>query len=841
MSTIAELPFAGRERELESLENAFSRLQAQQPVFSLVDGVSGIGKTSLIEEFLSQKTKNHPELVSVKYTCDANTGQAQAYKPFLNILQQLAEDDTDLVVKENSDFWKFSAKVFYEFAPDLVTSFIPGSSVLLKITKLWAEQSGWLDKKFKKDTDDTTISTETIFKQYTDVISNLSEKWELMLVLEDIQWMDDSSLQFLEHLLNVTDSGSLCVLLSINREEIDKENLAAPIHSLLEALQSRYSDFQIRLNLAEEEQQVFVSKLVNSLPNEFDQDFHDELFKATGGHTLSVVQLIYDLQYKHQMVFAENKWSLQQELDWSLLPSKLEEMVFLELDSMPNRGRRLLEIAAVEGVQFTAQVLAEVSGVTDADTVRLLERKLGVGTCGVDAVSVLGIDEKLRFRYSFRSRLIQRHVYDSLSQNERILHHRGVATALERLLSNDDRGKNVLLAFHFEHGYQIRSAIDNYQLASEQALLLSAHAEAIRHLDRCLQLLPRLPADESREHLEFQILIGKGASLIALKGYAATELGDVYNRAFNLLQSDVDFTGKFPAIWGLWAYYMVRSNFQKAIMLAKEMQSSVQDSSQRIYLIESHHALGVTHFNQGEFLKARDQFDSGLSLFDPEDHGENAYTFGQDVQVALLCWKSWAEMFLGNTGKAIQLGKEGLKVAREKDHKFSLGFALIFNSMLYFFMREAKSLSPLVDEVLELSEDYEFTMWEQWGHLLGLWRKTVQGDSYEDIGAHLNALDELGITIWQPFFMGVWCELALDKGMLEQARHWHQELLTAWVPDGTRYYDAYLLQVQSNLYEKTGDRNSSVERSKQAQEIASRQGNLLYGDSDKLKSGTNNS
>src|SRR5262249_10955974 len=138
--------------------------------------------------------------------------------------------------------------------------------------------------------------------------------------------------------------------------------------------------------------------------------------------------------------------------------------------------------------------------------------------------------------YTFKHALIQDAAYQSLLRSTRQQYHQRIAKVLAECFPGIVEIQPELLAQHYTEAGLNAQAISHWQQAGQQASERSAHVEAISHLTRGLELMQMLPDTPERSQQELALHIALGASLIATKGYAASEVEQTYARALQLCQ-----------------------------------------------------------------------------------------------------------------------------------------------------------------------------------------------------------------------------------------------------------------------------------------------------------------
>lgn len=426
---------------------------------------------------------------------------------------------------------------------------------------------------------------------------------------------------------------------------------------------TRYQgDCQINLNRAyENEGRDFVDAWLETQPNRLGEAFRQRLCRRTAGHPLFTVELLRDMQERGDLVQDEqDRWIEAPHLDWSSLPAKVKGVIEKRIGRLDAELRQALTIASVEGEEFTAEVVARVQGVAARGLVRRLSEEVDKQHRLVDGQGSQRLRQQRLSSYRFRHNLFQKYLYDSLDEMERAYLHEDIGNALEALYEEETDEIAVQLARHFEEAGMTQKAAGYLHQAGNKAARVSAYEEAIAHFEKGLVLLEQLPEIPERYQQELNLQIGLGNPLLATKGYGASEVKQVYDRASELSQQ----LGKtneifFSMLYGFWVSHIGRGEFQKAHEIAEQHLSLAQQYQASVFLLVTHRMLGTSLFFLGEFVPAREHLENSVSLYDPLHHSPT-YLLGQDHGVSSLSYLAQTLWHLGYPDQALAKSQEAL-------------------------------------------------------------------------------------------------------------------------------------------------------------------------------------
>jgi predicted ATPase len=395
------------------------------------------------------------------------------------------------------------------------------------------------------------------------------------------------------------------------------------------------------------------------------------------------------------------------------IPATLQDSLMARLDRLVT-AKAIAQYAAVIGRQFAYDLLAMVSQLDEAT----LQRELG-RLVDVEIVYQRGVPPQAT--YTFKHALIQDAAYESLLKSTRQHYHQRIAQVLEAQFPETAEAQPELLAHHCTGAGLIEQAVDYWQRAGEKAVQQSAYLEAIAHLTTGLERLHMLPdaSAHALQELTFQRTLG--VSLLATKGWAAPEVGQVYSRARALCEHVQETQHIFPVLFGLWGFYHGRRELQTARDLAEHLLTLAQRQHDPALCLEGHWALGNTLYWLGELIAAQPHLEQGIALYDRHQHAHHAFLYGQDPGMGCLIYAALTLWYLGFPDQALQRSHEALTLMRELSHPFSRAFALNWAAHLCMLRREWHAMQEYAEVANILSTEQGFAQFLA----MGTWRKGI--------------------------------------------------------------------------------------------------------------------
>jgi predicted ATPase len=192
-----------------------------------------------------------------------------------------------------------------------------------------------------------------------------------------------------------------------------------------------------------------------------------------------------------------------------------------------------------------------------------------------------------------------------------------------------------------------------------------------------IELLTTLP--ETPEHTTQQALtlhIALGAALQITKGHAAPEVEHAYTRARELCQRVGETPELAPVLFGLWRFYMMRSQLHTARELGETLLGLAQRAHDPTLAVVAHYALGVTRLCLGALPAARRHLEAGSARYTPDQRRAPVFRMGQDPGVGCRAPAALTLWLLGYPAQALASLHEALALAHELSHPYSLAWAL---------------------------------------------------------------------------------------------------------------------------------------------------------------------
>lgn len=726
--------FVARKAELARLKTGLYRAQQGAGQVLLVTGGAGSGKTSLIETFLRRHVSDAADTLAAWGACNAQVGEGDPYLPFREILRLLTGDFDTVTLSDSLTpalAQRLEARVprvvatLQELGPDLIGTLLPAD---VRQTSPGPPRP------------QTPPLPTAICDQVVRVLRAVARRRPLILVLDDLHWADNSTLNLLAHLSRRLHDSRILLIASYRPAEAS----SALTETLCE-LKRRWGN--LTLDLERAAGPAFVDAFLDSMPNALDPAFRERLYQQTGGHALFTVALVQQLQMDGGLTRnAAGAWEAQEDLAWDCLPPRVEAVIETQVLRLSEDLQVLLQVACVEGETFTAEVVARMLE-RPTDTV---QQALSGSLCKTHRlVAAQGVERAASrrvARYRFRHVLFQQYLYAQLDPVQRAQYHEAVGTALETLYAGQpDRA--VRLAYHFEAAGLPEKAVTYLTEAGEYAYRLSAPGEAVTLYRRGLALLDRLPA--ARARLELPIQMQLEGPLLVTQGWGAPERAEALERAYLLAQQVDDVPRLLTTLYALSDLRTAQSRNRQALASAEQLLSLAQQAGDRGYETLGYRMTGVSHFFLGHYQAARTYLENGLACYAAMLQQEPAPTTDADMRRAIFLW-AWLPhvlLGLGYPEQAQASAREALHCVQPDGPAHAQAIMLTIAAASFCALaRQPDAALRYAEELLALATEHEMVGFRGWATFFRGWARTALGEKRSGLAEMTTGLDDLRAT-----------------------------------------------------------------------------------------------
>ena len=776
-------PLVGRDAEIAGLLERWrlARRGAGQAV--LVVGEAGVGKSRLVHALHQQLAADGPSWIE----CDGSAlHRDSAFHPIVAFLGQLIDLQRD---QPQEQVARLEAALTGADFP--LRESMPLLANLLSVT-------------LPPDYPAAAIGPEELRRRTLDLLARwlqqVSARQPVVLVVEDLHWIDASTLQLLGVLIERARTAPFFLVMTA------RPDFVPPWHDL----------DRLPLRALEPVQTAAMIALL-ARGRTLAPEVAAEIARRTDGIPLFVEELTKSvLEDKPAAATAQTPVAI---------PFTIQDSLTARLDRL-GAAKQVAQIASVPGRTFSHELLAAVSPVRPPLLERALAQLVGAGLVfpGRQA-AIEGGASSSPATWSFKHALMRDAAYHSMLRSSRRQHHARVAEVLEQRFA--DQVEPEVVALHCEEGGLAERAVDYYGRAAEAATRSSAHTEAIRHLRRGIDLLDRIPAGSERDRREFELQAALGPALITLHGYGEPEAARAFERA-RLLCGEMDEVPRLARVlYGLSTYYQARADLRASIELGEQclaLAERIDDSSLRIL---GHLRLGLSFYYGGEHARGLEHHERALALYEPDRHRRLAFVYGQEPGALAAVYASIALWALGHSGRARERCALALRIAEASDHPHTRAFITCFASYLHQMLREPDRVEEYAAESIAIGRERGFALWVGCGGVLWGWARAVRGKdaaaAIVEIRHGLELLAKIGTINGSAYFLYLLAEAQLAVGERTDALSSLDAALASAQTYNLPYWEPELLRMRAVFHQEENPAAALVDL-EHALEVARLQG-----------------
>lgn len=574
-------PMVGRDAELASLIHLCDTVRSGLGRAVLISGDPGLGKSRLIAEWQTAIARL-PALPPPQWAegrC-LSYGQGMAHHLVLDLLRSLIGVSGLASETETRSALRMLVSDLFSESPlgmaDEVYSYL-GHLLLLDLEQETLKRVQLLDP-------------QALQAQYVAAIKKLLQalaaRRPIILILEDLHWVDPSSAELISSLLPVVLSAPVLVCL-VTRPERDTPG-SRLVNTAREVLGSSLTELPLKSLSADESRQLIANLLaIEALP----ESLRTLILQKSEGNPFFVEEVVRTLIERGAIVQRGSGWAAGPNLDNLDIPDNLQGLLMARIDRLTEQGKNTLKVASVVGRHFPVRVLNEVMGITGQPGQSVIESTISTLSSLESAGLIQVAQVQPDLEYFFRHSLVQEAAYASILVADRRRLHQAVGETVEQMFPDQLCSCELapLLAQHFSEAGDDQRALKYFSIAGEAALDCFANQEAENHFRRGVSL-----SDSSESCV--RLLGGLGEALSRQSRY--TEAITTWREAIDLAlpRGDLDQVARLFALSARAAWWS--GDTPLSLALCKEGMQLVEgasESSDQAYLI--HETARAYYFN----------------------------------------------------------------------------------------------------------------------------------------------------------------------------------------------------------------------------------------------------
>ena len=754
--------FVGRQTELAALQQALERAGAGHGQVVALVGEAGVGKSRLVYEFVhAHQTQDWRvlESASVSY------GKATPYFPVLELLRHYGH------VEEHDDPRTIRAKVTGQVLTldEALQETIPA---LLALLDALPADSPFL-------TLDPPQRRQRTLEALKRVLLRESQAQPLLLVFEDLHWIDSETQALLDRLVEGLPTARLLLLVNYRPEYQHGWGSKTYYTQLrLDPLPPASADEVLQALLGDDPSLAPLKRL---------------LITRTEGNPFFLEESVRTLVETGVLVGEPGAYRLAQALPTIQVPATVQAVLAARIDRLPPEEKRLLQTAAVIGTEVSLPLLQAIA--------ELPEDALHRGLAHLQAAEFLYETRLFPEReYTFKHALTHEVAYSSLLLERRRVLHARIVEALEALAGDRLAEQVERLAHHALRGEVWDKALAYCRQAGEKAMARSAYREAVGYFEQALSALAA-SAGDSATHASRPSISG---SPCARRSCRLATLGVSWRvlREAEALAAALDDPRRLGQVSVFLSnYFRLMGAYDQAIAAAQRALALATAGGEVVLHALANQCLGVAYQAQGDYRRAIDCFGQTVASLEGARRHER---FGQVILPAVRsrAYLAWCHAELGTFAEGSALGEEGLRIAEAVDHPASLMMASWGIGLLALRQGDLPRALPLLERAVGLCQDADLPLYFPWmAAALGA-AYTLAGRVADAVPLLTQAMEQA--TAMETVAIQALCRLSLGEaqllaGRLEEAHALAERALALAREHQERGNQAYALRLLGDI------------------------------------------
>jgi tetratricopeptide (TPR) repeat protein len=465
----------GRKNELEILELQAVKAKCGQGSVVNIIGEAGIGKSRLVAELKRRNTIANVTLIIGRAI---SIGRKLSFHSFIDLFKQWAvieQEDSEIVAFEKLE------TVVKRICPEDAYEILPFVAMLMgmKLSGRYAERVKGIEGE---------ALVKLIVKNVRELLVKAAKISTLAIVMEDLHWSDDSSIELLEALFRLAAEQKILFI-----------NVFRPGHQetgerIVKTLKEKFSEYYVEILLQPLDKKMSESLVKNMLQTwGFPRRIMDQIVERCGGNPFFIEEVVRSLIDEGAIIVKGETFKVTEKIEEVVIPYSINDVLVARIDRLDEKTRNMIKVASVIGRSFFYRILKKVTDTNEGLDTRLTYLK-----------EIQLIQERRRMEeleYLFKHALAQEAAYESILLQKRRDLHLEVAKSMEQVFKERLHQFYGILAYHYGRGEEEEMAQKYLLKAGEEALKSSASSEALHYYREALNLylkMYRANADSER-------------------------------------------------------------------------------------------------------------------------------------------------------------------------------------------------------------------------------------------------------------------------------------------------------------------------------------------------------
>ena len=746
-------PLVDRHSEVEALQRLWDAARSGQGQALLLSSDPGVGKSRLAE--VLAKRIVDPRSLQLWYHCSPNLQSS----PLAPLVRQLARAARLTDRDDNATrLAKLAALVPPEANDGKET--VPLLADLLSIPYQPTFPALGMSPQRQK---------QRLFEVLMRLLEALAARGPLLLIVEDLHWIDPSSDELIGILIERLQKLPVLALFTA-RPEFQSHWEEKPYlhHRVLSPLGRDDSVAMIELVCGE---------------RKIPRSTVDRIADQTDGLPLFIEDLTQDVLESAELRESATGASLEAASSFAI-PTTLSDSLMSRLDRLGS-AKTVAEIAAVIGREFSYELLARIADLPEEQLRDELYRLVAAGLLVARRSTAV-------LSYAFKHALVRDAAYASLlKKRQAALHARIAGVLVEQFPETAERQPEVV-AHHFRAARDVGNAVEYLVRAAKLSTRRSGFVEAIAQLESALALLGTQPRSRDRLRQELGVQRTLGGIYAEYRGFSSAECGRAYTIALELCRELGDAPEIFSVLSGLGSFEITRAGFTQCRALAEECLERAAAQPGKPPFVMGHLLLGGTLFLTGHLATARQHLEEAVAIYEQEQpslRGKQVL-YVQDQKSTGLCYLGLTLTIMGELERGLRAAEKGLAHSRALGGQHTVNFSLCYLAAVNHIRGDASAALQRATESLASAQEQGFATWIGMSQAIRGAALVASGRCDEGlaelrrgIGAHV----AMEATTYQPFALALLANGLIAAGSTDEALAALEQALALSATTGERF------------------------------------------------------
>jgi len=762
--------FVGRQRELEAMRGALEQAKSGHGQIVAAMAEAGVGKSRLLFEFkaVSQSGWMVLETFSVSH------GKVSAYFPVIDLLYGYFKITSGDDARNRRE--RVNGKVLT--LDRSLEDTIPYLFALLGIVED-RDPLAQMDAQVKKR------RTLDAIKR---VLLRESLNQPLMVIFEDLHWIDEETQAFLNLLADSIGTARLLLLVNYRPEYTHSWGSKTYYTQLrLDPLGKESADEMLTALLGADTSLAPLKRLVA---------------EKTDGNPFFMEEIVQAL-FEEGALARNGAVKLTRALGELRVPTTVQAVLASRIDRLPAAEKELLQTLAVLGKKFALGLVKAVSGKSE-DELQFMLSDLQLAEFIYEQPAAGDVE------YTFKHALTQEVAYNSMLVERRKALHERVGAAIAELYAEQPEPHYDDLAHHYGRSGDTRRAVQYLLKAGNAALERGGYTQSLERLSTGLELVRTLPNGPDTANLELDLQRSVITPLKAVTGQAAEEIGGVLERARELCLRLGRIDVRATLLDELTNYHVFRGSTRRARELADEFLSFALQTNEPRLLSWAHFRMAFTCFYLGEFSSSIDHAEKAREVvaLRPE-------AWARSIHLGTL-WQSGRSLwFLGFHDRALARCRDSFTAAQRDFNPFSLAVTTGALAEVHGYGGELRAMKEQLEAHLATNDRYGLApVIPGREKILDGWCRVAQGEAESGIamirqGIELNSTNHYRVN--SAFYASLLAKASALTGRTPEGLQILDQALSQGEQSGERFYEAELFRLKGEFLNSSNADLRSVE------------------------------